>query len=87
MPKVCNPNILTFLPPPQHQQLHEQVGVVGDDDDWVLLDEVDELLDLVHLRLQPLAPVLLGQRVRQEGEALVLVVKVRPVRSKTLKWV
>ena len=77
---------MTLLPPPQQQQqLHEQVGVVGDDDDWVLLDEVDELLDLVHLRLQPLAPVLLGQRVRKEGETLVLVVKIGPVRSKTLK--
>ncbi len=71
---------------PLQPLLHEQVGVVRDDDDGVLLDEVDELLDLVHLRLQPLAPVLLGQRVRQKGETLVLMVKVRPVCSETLEF-
>ena len=65
--------------------LREQVRVVGDDDDRVLLDEVDELLQLVHPRLEPLAPVLLGQGVGQEGQTLVLVVQVRPVGPETLK--
>jgi len=68
-------------------ELHEQVGIVGNDDDRVLLDEVDELLDLVHLRLESFSPILLGKRVGQEGQTLVLVVKVRPVGAKTLKKV
>ena len=65
--------------------LREQVRVVWDDDDRVLLDEVDELLELVHPRLEPLAPVLLGQGVGQEGQTLVLVVQVRPVGPETLE--
>ncbi len=84
----AKPQTLWHVEPlPQQQQqllLHKQIGIVGDDDDGVLLDEVDKLLDLVHLRLQTLAPVLLRQRVSQERETLVLVVQLRPICAETL---
>ena len=60
------------------------MAVVGDDDDLVALDESDEALELVELRLHLLAPRLLGQRVRQQRQLLVRVLQVRPVASETL---
>ena len=60
------------------------VPIVGDDDDPVLLDEVDEPLELVQLRLDLLPPHLLGQRVSQQRQLLVHMLEVRPVCSEAL---
>ena len=65
-------------------EAHAAVPVVGDDDDFVALDESDEALELVELRLHLLAPRLLGQRVRQQRQLLVRVLQVRPVAAETL---
>ena len=80
MSQVLSPR----LPHCRHWSEAHAVPVVRDDDDFVALDESDEPLELVELRLHLLAPRLLGQRVRQQRQLLVRVLKVRPVGSETL---
>lgn len=59
--------------------------VIGDVDGLVALDEVDVLLQLLHLQLQALLPVLLGGGVRDDRQALVLMMQLLPVLLQALK--
>lgn len=61
--------------------------VVGDVDGPVALDEVNVALQLLHLQLQTLFAVLLGSRVRDDREALVLMMQLIPVLFQTLRKV